>query len=247
MAPHDIATHYQLTPSEICEQLILNGYSPCPLKPLSKAITIPNWTNRIFELEDFGAKSGVGIKTGNGLIAMDIDVYDEAISQNLADIAFEIFGYTAIREGEYPKKALLYRCSECSMPSEIKIRQTETTSEGKLNKIELLQDNRQIVVAAIHPGTKRPYTWYGEQPWQPVQGAAKLLPVITQSAFSEFMHAIADYRDVHPLLDLNRVTGTTLEGFSGNEGQPSLAEVEEVVSYINPSCGYDTWLKLPWD
>lgn len=44
MAPHDIATHYQLTSSEICEQLILNGYSPCPLQPLSKAITIPNWT-----------------------------------------------------------------------------------------------------------------------------------------------------------------------------------------------------------
>ena len=28
MAPHDIATHYQLTSSEICEQLILNGLQP---------------------------------------------------------------------------------------------------------------------------------------------------------------------------------------------------------------------------
>lgn len=244
MSPHDISLPYGMKPREIAANLIANGYLPCPLQPRSKAITIPNWTNRIFEPEDFGSKSGVGIKTGNGLIAMDIDVYDEAISQNLADIAFEVFGTTAIREGEYPKKALLYRCSDCSMPNEIKIRQTEATSEGKLNKIELLQDNRQIVVAAIHPETKRPYKWYGEQPWQPVQGAAKLLPVITQSAFSEFMHAIADYRDAHQLLDLNRVTSTAHEDFSGNEGQPSLAEVEEVVSYINPSCDYETWLKI---
>ena len=120
MAPHDIATHYQLTSSEICEQLILNGYSPCPLQPLSKAITIPNWTNRIFEPADFSSKSGVGIKTGNGLVAMDIDVYDEAISQELADIAFEVFGYTAIREGKYPKKPCFIDVQNARCPAKSK-------------------------------------------------------------------------------------------------------------------------------
>ena len=33
---------YELTPPEIAEQLIINGFSPCPLEPMSKAITIKN-------------------------------------------------------------------------------------------------------------------------------------------------------------------------------------------------------------
>ena len=45
MAPNDIALSYELTPQEIAEQLILNGFSPCPLEPMSKVIRIKNWPN----------------------------------------------------------------------------------------------------------------------------------------------------------------------------------------------------------
>jgi hypothetical protein len=107
MAPHDISLPYGMKPSEIAAQLIANGYRPCPLQPMSKAIKVPNWTRRIFGPEDFGPNRGVGLKTGNGLVALDIDVYDATMAEELVRVAVDIFGSTLIREGQAPKKALL--------------------------------------------------------------------------------------------------------------------------------------------
>ena len=107
MAPDDISLPYGMKPSEIAAQLIANGYRPCPLQPMSKAIKVPNWTRRIFGPEDFGPNRGVGLKTGNGLVALDIDVYDATMAEELVRVAVDIFGSTLIREGQAPKKALL--------------------------------------------------------------------------------------------------------------------------------------------
>ena len=74
---------YELTPPEIAEQLIINGFSPCPLEPMSKAITIKNWTKKEFNPNQFTQMNGVGIKTGNGLVAIDIDIYDPKISDEI--------------------------------------------------------------------------------------------------------------------------------------------------------------------
>ena len=94
MAPHDISLPYGIKPSEIAARLIANGYLPCPLQPNSKAITVPNWTRRRFEPADFGPDRGVGLKTGNGLVALDIDVYDAKMAQELTAVAVDIFGPT---------------------------------------------------------------------------------------------------------------------------------------------------------
>ena len=53
---------YELTPPEIAEQLIINGFSPCPLEPMSKAITIKNWTKKEFNPNQFTQMNGVGIR-----------------------------------------------------------------------------------------------------------------------------------------------------------------------------------------
>ena len=107
MTPHDISLPYGMKPREIAAKLIANGYLPCPLQPRSKAIKVPNWTRRIFGPEDFGPNRGVGLKTGNGLVALDIDVYDATMAEELVRVAVDIFGSTLIREGQAPKKALL--------------------------------------------------------------------------------------------------------------------------------------------
>lgn len=48
MEPLDISLSYGMKPSEIAAKLIANGYLPCPLKPKSKTITVPNWPRRTF-------------------------------------------------------------------------------------------------------------------------------------------------------------------------------------------------------
>jgi len=85
MTPHDISLPYGMKPREIATKLIANGYLPCPLQPRSKAVTVPNWTRRTFLPEDFGPDRGVGLKTGNGLVALDIDVYDATMAEELVE------------------------------------------------------------------------------------------------------------------------------------------------------------------
>ena len=97
MAPNDIALPYELTPHEIAEQLILNGFSPCPLEPMSKAIRIKDWPNKEFSPDQFKQTNGVGIKTGKGLVAIDIDVYDPKIAAVITQAAFQDLGPTLLR------------------------------------------------------------------------------------------------------------------------------------------------------
>ena len=138
MAPYDISLSYGMKSSEIVAKLIANGYLTCPLKPKSKAITVPSWTRRIFAPNDFGPDRGVGLKTGNGLVAVDIDVHDANMAEELVRVAVEIFGPTLIREGQAPKKALLYRSYTLNKKLEIPLNKTQLTPEEKNNKIELL-------------------------------------------------------------------------------------------------------------
>ena len=146
---------YELTPPEIAEQLIINGFSPCPLEPMSKAITIKNWTKKEFNPNQFTQMNGVGIKTGNGLVAIDIDIYDPKISDEITRAAFQNLGPTLARVGEAPKIALLYRSAAINSKSTSKVQPTGEAPDNKVEAIEVLASGQQLVVAAIHPNTKR--------------------------------------------------------------------------------------------
>ena len=198
MAPHDISLPYGMKPSEIATKLIANGYLPCPLQPRSKAITVPNWTRRTFLPEDFGPDRGVGLKTGNGLVALDIDVYDATMAEELVRVAVDIFGPTLIREGQSPKKALLYRSYALNQKFEIRLNKTQMTPDKKSNKIELLSLGQQVVVAAIHPETGLPYKWLGEAPWMSSGVTLDDLPEITKDKWSSFQAALSDVADALP-------------------------------------------------
>ena len=244
MAPHDISLPYGMKPSEIASRLIANGYLPCPLQPRSKAITVPNWTRRTFEPSDFGPDRGVGLKTGNGLVALDMDVYDAKMAQELAGIAFDIFGSTLIREGQSPKKALLYRSYALNEKREIRLNKTQLTPEKKNNKIELLSLGQQIVVAAIHPDTGQPYKWLGEAPWMSSGVTLGDLPEITMDKWTKFQTALCEVTEENDMLNFNNVNFKQTSSSSYNSSELSIAEVQEILSYIDPSCNYDTWLSV---
>lgn len=244
MAPHDISLLYGMKPSEIATKLIANGYLPCPLQPRSKAITVPNWTRRTFLPEDFGPDRGVGLKTGNGLVALDIDVYDATMAEELVRVVVDIFGSTLTREGQSPKKALLYRSYALNEKREIRLNKTQLTPKEKNNKIELLSLGQQIVVAAIHPETGQPYQWLGEAPWMPSGVTLEDLPEITKGKWSLFQTALRDFSEGNDMLNFNNVNFKQKSSSTYNSSELSIAEVQEILSYIDPSCNYDTWVSV---
>lgn len=102
---------------------------------------LPRW-------EAMGA--GVGIATGDGLIAIDADTIDEALAKIIRDKVKEHFGETPIRVGRYPKALYLIRVTD-----PYAYRRIDFGDE----RVELLSDRKFFVAEGIHNKTLKPYTW----------------------------------------------------------------------------------------
>ncbi len=235
---------YELTPPEIAEQLIINGFSPCPLEPMSKAITIKNWTKKEFNPNQFTQMNGVGIKTGNGLVAIDIDIYDPKISDEITRAAFQNLGPTLARVGEAPKIALLYRSAAINSKSTSKVQPTGEAPDNKVEAIEVLASGQQLVVAAIHPNTKRPYSWNGATPWSPSTGHIEKLPLIDASNWQKFQSSISHLLAQDSFTQHAVVKQPETENRRVGNDTPSTAEVQEILSYIPSTLDYDTWILI---
>lgn len=99
--------------------------------------------------------AGLGIRTGMGLIAIDIDSLDPQLSDQAEGVAREILGPAPCRIGKAPKRLLLYRVSSPTPYTRV-----EFTGHDKENeRVELLSDGRQFVASGIHPDTLKPYSW----------------------------------------------------------------------------------------
>jgi hypothetical protein len=97
--------------------------------------------------------------------AFDIDILSPDAAAAVEDIAKEWAdsrdGAMPVRIGRAPKRALLFRADvpfakvQCSL-----IAPNGDTGQ----KLEMLADGQQIVVAGIHPETNKPYSWHGGEP-----------------------------------------------------------------------------------
>lgn len=96
--------------------------------------------------------AGVGIKTGNGLVAIDADTLDAEHARTIRDIVEEHFGRLPVRVGRYPKALYVLRTSE-------PYRYTRVTFGEANERVEVLSDGRQFVAHGIHPATNAPYHW----------------------------------------------------------------------------------------
>src|SRR5262249_49074428 len=97
--------------------------------------------------------------------ALDLDILNEdavRTIQNLVRERYEDGGYILTRTGKWAKTAILFRTIEPFAKITANIVPPNATPE----KIELLADGEQVVVAGIHPETQQPYTWHGGQPPQ---------------------------------------------------------------------------------
>lgn len=110
--------------------------------------------------------AGTGIKTGRGLIAIDIDTTDEAAAaQLLADVEAEL-GVAPKRYGRAPKVLLPFRIADDDTGTTDAISYDKVTFETVTEKdpkhpaiVELLSEGRQFVAWGVHPVTRQPYRW----------------------------------------------------------------------------------------
>jgi AAA domain/Bifunctional DNA primase/polymerase, N-terminal len=178
------------------KDVLAAGYSPIPVN--GKAPPVPGWQETIATSDIIGTwehkhpdATNTGILTAN-TPTIDIDVREAAVAEELEQIAQRMLGATAVRTGQAPKRAMLYRSRQpfdkISTPQFV-------SADGRTHKVEILCRGQQIVVNGIHPGTQSPYTWKGGEPGPQLTHDA--LPELSAERAHEFIVAAAQCMSNH--------------------------------------------------
>jgi hypothetical protein len=154
-------------------QLLNGGFVPLPLA--GKRPILDGWQS----LEPTHGEIALWPRGNTGVLnrnapAVDIDVLNVDVANQIEAMAFELVGPTLVRVGRAPKRALLYRTE---VPF-AKIR----TPRYEQGHVEVLCDGQQIVCFGIHPETGRAYEW---SPHPPVKRAD--LPVLDEAVAREII------------------------------------------------------------
>jgi hypothetical protein len=128
----------------------------------------------------FRMGANVGVRTGRGLVAIDIDVTNRELAVILTQLTWDLLGHAPVRFGRQPKSLLIYRITGDVPYSKVSF---STPTEAKA-AVEILYEGRQFVAKGIHPGTGRPYEWRGL-----VHRDA--LPEITPEQLETYLEAVA--------------------------------------------------------
>jgi len=145
------------------EQLVALGYTVLPIRPGTKRPDLKNWPNHNTTVEDVvawysngRANHGAGVNARN-TPAIDVDVLDPGVAQQMSDAIDAIFGPGLwTRTGLYPKFLVPFR-------SDTPFRKMSSAiyTDGKNeHKVEILGDGQQWVAYHIHPDTEQPYRWF---------------------------------------------------------------------------------------
>ena len=178
------------------KQLRAAGYSPLPV--IGKAPPINGWQDiqatedAINSWEDKCASA-----TNTGILtritpAIDIDVLDPTVADELQRLAEHMIGISPVRIGQAPKRALLYRTDT---PFDKLTTLINISPDGRSHKVEILCSGQQIVVHGIHPSTQAPYTWLGAEPGPELKRDA--LPLLSLEKATEFIAAAEECMIAH--------------------------------------------------
>jgi hypothetical protein len=133
--------------------------------------------------------AGVGIRTGDGLVAIDADTLNRQFARLIAEKIEELFGVLPpIRFGRAPKAIYLVRLKD---GERFRYRKFHFGPEidGKRELVEILTEGRQFVAEGVHPVTKQPYRWPNGLP------AFVELPVVS---VDQLERLVAELRKILP-------------------------------------------------
>ena len=237
---------------EKAQAMIDGGWRVVPITPKRKWPYAKKWQNKVFCSADFGENDGIGIVTGHGVIAIDIDVYCPDISEAIRDEAFRRFNPTLERVGQPPKSALLYRAPAGIEKKTLNVLPTGNAPDGKTDGIEILGKGQQCVADGIHPDTGKPYKWVGLEPWDNFIGGIEYsLPEITEAQIDDFLAWIDEVYGVRGGVKTPKPNGVTDGIFDLDlavAAQPLDISDEKVRQLLLdvPAAGldYDGWCKV---
>lgn len=106
--------------------------------------------------------AGVGIKTGDGLVAIDADTLCEVNANIIRDIVADRIGALPIRIGNFPKT--LYLCRVSAPYRYTRVDFGARRDNGSFEeRVEILSNGKQFVASGVHPKTLKPYYWKGAE------------------------------------------------------------------------------------
>lgn len=219
------------------EMLINNGYEIVPIESGQKFPAVTGWNIKSFTADDITA--GVGVKTGNGVMALDIDILDEEVSNAMVALAEKIVGYSLTRVGRAPKQLIVYG-------GDGRKRMSAKFKDGNGNpaQVELLGKGQQFVAYGVHPNTGKEYEWTDLY-----DGDMHMidLPVITSgqvdAIFNEF-EKIAESKGWERITKAKSAPAITGDDFTVTEKTGlSIDEVKKMLSHI-PVGSYDNYLNV---
>jgi hypothetical protein len=138
----DRATSYR-------KKLLAAGFLPLPIN--GKAPPLPEWQDvraTPAVIDGWSSKYADAANTGVLTLAtpaVDIDVLDAAVAADVQAIAERMLGVSAVRVGQAPKRAMLYRTDT---PFGKIATSVFTSPDGRTHKVEVLCNGQQIVVSA---------------------------------------------------------------------------------------------------
>jgi hypothetical protein len=130
-------------------------------------------------------QAGTGIRTGAGLVALDIDTLNEALAEKVAALAELNLGEAPVRLGRAPKRLLLYATNDTIPYQRVLFDDGLPHRPGAEPRVELLSDDRQFVAAGIHPVTGKPYRWLSPIP------PRHMLPMVSAASVAAFFAHLA--------------------------------------------------------
>ena len=249
------------TPTAIRLALYDKGWHPIPVtapksgdKEAGKKPLLPAWrtisiTAPVIQSWAKGRwryDTNTGIRT-RGLVAVDIDVLDTAIADQILAIAAEMLGETPlVRIGKAPKKLACYKAAA-------DVAKAKTPDffykNGDKSAVECLSDGQQFIAFGIHPGTGKPYQWVGQSP---LDVAVDDLPVVDARRMKDFLA-----RAETVLREAGGQTAKELKGVaerptrqraprqhSGHYPPPSRQDVESALESVSNTHDWHGWFKI---
>lgn len=105
--------------------------------------------------------TNTGIRTGHGLVAVDIDILDDDVADELQELLegelVDGQDLPPVRFGRPPKRLALFRIEGADFAT-FKSR-GHLDSKGRPARIEILALGSQFIADGIHPDTGQPYEW----------------------------------------------------------------------------------------
>jgi Bifunctional DNA primase/polymerase, N-terminal len=160
-----------------------------------------NWVNKEYDRSEIlaelqtGKATGVGLKLGNGLLAIDFDglsatkMLAKLAGSNSLDIFSETTAWTSGRTG---RKQCLFSVAEADRPRlrNLPIPTGVIGDDGKEERLEFHWQGRQSVLPpSLHPGTGKPYEWINNPLDNPPLPAPEWLIDLCENWHSEYVRA----------------------------------------------------------